>query len=78
MKVLGFIPLHYGKEYLEVAIKAVDPCIDQLLILYTSKPSYGSRSAIVCPETEEELKEIVFKAAKNPMWINVTDIVNQE
>jgi hypothetical protein len=77
-KTLGFIPLHYGKEYLEQAIKAVDPCIDQLLVLYTSKPSYGYRTGVECPETEEELKDIVFNSSRNPMWINVTDSVNQE
>ena len=35
IKTLAYIPLHYGKEYLEATIKSIDAHVDKILILYT-------------------------------------------
>lgn len=79
MKVLGFMPLHYGKEYLREAILSIAPHIDTMLILYTSKPSYGHRSEAECPETEQELKGIVESIpGVSVRWVNVTDLCGNE
>ena len=78
MRVLGFIPLLYGKEYLEACIKSIDPCITELLIIYTEKPSFGYGSEVPCPESEQELKDIAFATSKNVKWMNVTGKVGQE
>lgn len=79
MKVLAYIPLHYGAEYLEAAIKSVLPCVDQLLVLYTSSPSYGHYSSDDCPETQDQLKDIAFRAAGDKIyWLDITGSVRQE
>ncbi len=41
MKVIAYIPLHYGAEYLRQAAESVEPFVDQLLVYYTPQPSYG-------------------------------------
>lgn len=79
MKVLAYIPLHYGAEYLEAAIKSVLPCVDCVLILYTKKPSYGYDDEIECPDSEEALKDIAYRAAGDKIhWIDVTGMARQE
>lgn len=79
MSVLAYIPLHYGAEYLEASIKSVIPCVDKLLILYTASPSYGHYSSDSCPETQDQLKEIAFRAAGDKIhWLEITGQVNNE
>jgi len=58
MKVLAFMPLHYGREYLHATLAAVEPFIDQFLIVYTSTPSYGHVGDIRNPESKDELYQI--------------------
>ena len=70
-KVLGELVLHYGGEYLNEAIKSIEPYVDKIVILYSSKPSYGFGTSAQCPETEEELKNIAFTASNKIEWHNV-------
>ena len=58
MKVAAYTPLHYGKTYLKWAIESVRPFVDKHVILYTSLPSYGHKSNLLCPDTFFELKAI--------------------
>jgi hypothetical protein len=62
VKVLAYIPLLYGKDYIEYAIRSVYSEIDAILILYTSKPSHGSGTSMTCPDTKEELINICADA----------------
>ena len=59
MKVLGYIALHYGKDYLQYAIRSMYESVDEILILYTSTPCHGSATSLKCPDTREELVAIV-------------------
>ena len=77
-KVLAYIPLHYGAEYLDAAIRAVSPCVDQILILYTSRPSYGHSSGEDCPETQEQLRDIAYNASDKIYWMDVTGMAGHE
>lgn len=61
MKALGYIILHYGKDYLEYSIKSVYNQLDEILILYTDNPSHGSGTRLQCPDTEQELYDIAVK-----------------
>lgn len=70
MKTLAYIPLHYGKEYLRYAIESVYDSVDQILILYTQKPSYGHGTNIKNPDTSRELMDCVSGLNK-VNWMNV-------
>lgn len=58
MKTLAYIPLHYGKDYLHYVLASIRESVEDILILYTSKPSYGYTSHLPNPDSEEELRAI--------------------
>lgn len=62
MKILGYIPLMYGAEYLEACIKSMLPFVDKLIIVYVDRPSQGHNTNIPCPESRELLHGIAVKA----------------
>lgn len=57
-KVLGFMTLFYGKEYLRESLLSVRDHVDKMVIAYTDKPSHGVRCDDPCPDTMEELYTI--------------------
>lgn len=57
-KILGYMPLLYGKEYLRVSLGSVVSHVDQFVVLYTETPSYGHGTEMKCPDSEAELKSI--------------------
>jgi len=63
MKVVGFVALHYGTDYLGWAIRSIIDHIDELHIAYTAIGSHGHRTTIPCPETRDELFAIAQSAA---------------
>jgi len=67
MKVAAYTPLHYGKEYLKWALESTAPFVSKHVILYSPVPSYGHRTDLPCPDTEEELRDIVAPF-KNIEW----------
>lgn len=71
-KVLFYIPLHYGGEFLDAAIKQAEPYTDKIVILYSSSPSYGHGTNVPCPESESDLKNIAYSASKLVEWHNVS------
>jgi hypothetical protein len=75
IKTIAYYPLHYGAEYLEASIRSIYPCVDKILILYSSRPTFGYNTDLPCPETEEQLKAIALSFSKVE-WINV-DVQNQ-
>lgn len=52
MKILAYCALHYGAEWLEWAIRSVEPLIDEYHIFYTDHPSHGSTTTMTKPEGE--------------------------
>lgn len=67
-KVIGYIPLMYGAEYLKECIKSMEPWVEKILIVYTDKPSQGHATEMQCPETEQQLQEIAFTASNKVEW----------
>ena len=59
IKVLAYCPLAYGKDYLYWAIKAVYPVVDEILLLYSDMSQ--QRTKLICPDTEEEIKEQAYQ-----------------
>lgn len=68
MRVIAYIPLYYGKEYLTEAIKSIEPFVEKILVVYTPQPSQGHGTNIPCPESEIELREISEKASLKVEW----------
>lgn len=60
-KILGYMPLHYGREYLRESLQSVVNHVDKFVILYTPQPSYGFGSSAVCPDTEQEMLDIALE-----------------
>lgn len=77
MKIIGYCPLHYGREYLAYSIRSVIDAIDELHILYAAQGSHGSRTTIPCPETRDELYGIASKAAGNKLRWHEGDWTNE-
>lgn len=68
---LGFWAVHFGKDYLRWAIASARDAVDELHVLYASKPSYGfTVPGAVCPDTEEELhaEALIGAAGKKLVW----------
>lgn len=63
MKVIAYVALHYGKDYLGWSIRSVIDHIDELHVIYTPVGSHGHRTTTPCPETRDELFAIAAQAA---------------
>lgn len=68
-KVIAYIPLFYGSEFLKEAIQSVAPFVDKIIVFYTDKPSYGFGTEITCPDSEETLRNIAESASDKIEWI---------
>ena len=78
MKVACYIALHYGKDYLPYAIKSVIENVDQLIILYTDRPSYGHNGDLFCPETKQELFQLASEAAGGKLkWVDIHHTIRE-
>lgn len=75
-RILGYIPLHYGKSYLKEAIQSLSPWVEKIIVLYTQNPSFGHGTTASCPEGREELKAIVESASSKVEWVDTN--VGQE
>ena len=71
MKVAAYYPIHYGCEYLDASIRSIDSLVDQIFILYTDSPTYGYKTDMKCPESEDEIKSIAYGASQKITWIKI-------
>lgn len=79
MKVISYMPIHYGREYLRESILSFIDLVDVLYIFYTSEGSMGQRSRRECPESQTELKTIAKKAAGDKLqWVDVSGKIGNE
>lgn len=69
MKVIGYIPLHYGSEYLDACIRSMNDFVDKIIIIYTPNPSQGFSSEQSCPETKNQLEKIAHNASRKIKWV---------
>ena len=54
LRILAYCALHYGAEWLEWAIRSVEPLVDEYHIFYTDHPSHGSTTDMTRPEGESK------------------------
>ena len=78
MKRLSATILHYGSEYLEYALEAVNDSVDEMLILYSTNPTMGHQNRTLRnPDNRDRLKAIADKFDK-VTWIDITRSISQE
>lgn len=71
MKVIGYCALHYGKPYLDAAIRSIIDGVDQFYVLYTDIGSHGHRSSALNPDSQDELHAIAEQAAgRKLIWVS--------
>lgn len=58
MKVLGFLPIHYGVEYLRECLTSIKDHCDKVVVAYTANGSHGYSTTAVCPDSESDIKKI--------------------
>lgn len=73
MKVLGYIMLHYGADYLEYALHPLCNVCDKVVILYSLYPTHQGPQGKTCPEKRAELKAIA-DGFDNVEWVDVYKI----
>lgn len=57
MKIVGAIPVHFGREYIAWAVKGL-ACLDEVHVFHAPEPSYGfAVEGAVCPDSREILEE---------------------
>lgn len=61
-RIIGYVPLFYGAEYLEACIKSMLPFVDKLIIVYVDRPSQGHQTDMSCRESRQMLHDIAVKA----------------
>jgi hypothetical protein len=72
MKIVSLTVLHYGREWLEWALRSVADVMDEMYIFYTPHPSHhGEDTKFTCPDSQEELYAIA-SAFPTVKWETVT------
>lgn len=77
-KTLGFMVLHYGKDYLREALLSVVDHVDVMVIAYSTQPSQGHATSLPCPDKKEELYIICSEVMKGKLiWDEATFYPNE-
>ena len=73
MRIVGVTALHYGRCFLNHAIRSIIDDVQEYIVLYSPIGSHGHRTNAVCPDTREELYDIAFNAAGEKLrWFDGT------
>lgn len=74
MKVAAYYTIHYGVDYLAYSIKSIYDSVDEIFILYSSKPTHarGDSTKFTCPDTREQLmaQALFHDVANKVTWID--------
>lgn len=54
----AYYGLHYGKEWLKWSMRSIRNYVDEIHVFYVSRPSHGTQTSLLCPESRLELKGI--------------------
>lgn len=69
-KIVSYVILHYGLPYFKTAVAAIYPQVDEIIVLYSHKPSQGFFTNIPAPDTREELYESITPYLDKVRWID--------
>ena len=67
IRVISYMPLHYGMEYLKESLLSIIDIVDKIVVVYSEIPSYGHGTDIKCPEGEMELFDIAMAICKDKL-----------
>lgn len=63
MRIVVSVALHYGRCYLNHAIRSIINDVDEVIVLYSATGSHGHQTHVPCPDTKDELYDIAYAAA---------------
>lgn len=70
MRVLGFMTIHYGVEYLECSLKSIVNSVDKMVVAYSRNPSHGHSTSVSCPDKESDILNICQKVLGDKLiWV---------
>ena len=78
IKVLGFMTLFYGREYLRESLLSVRDHVDKMVIAYTRTPSHGHHTDAVNPDSMEEMFKIAYEVLGDKLYFDVADNYHNE
>lgn len=58
MRVLGFMSVLYGVEYMRESLLSIRDHVEKMVISYTYNPSHGRSTSMPCPESVDEIRAI--------------------
>jgi len=58
MRVIGFMTIHYGVEYLKESLQSIVNHCDKVVVAYTPSPSHGFGSTLTCPDSPDTIYKI--------------------
>lgn len=58
MRVIGFLPCHYGVEYLKECLTSIKDHCEKVVVSYTANGSHGFQNHVPCPDKEEDIYRI--------------------
>lgn len=72
MKIASLTIVHYGCDFLRWSIRSVASQVDEIVVLYSDKPSHGQSTSLICHDTEAALRaEAEAGAGDAPLkWIS--------
>jgi len=78
MRVIGFMPLHYGKEYLRESLLSIRDHVEKLVVSYSYNPSQGHKTTLKNPDTVDELFKICSEILGSKLiWDESKDFKNE-
>lgn len=73
IRVIGYMPLLYGRSFLRASLLSVINHVEKMVILYTDKPSYGFGTTLTNPDSEQELYAIAKEVCGDKLiWHKAT------
>lgn len=67
MKRIAYYVAMYGADFFAWSIRSIQDAVDEIVVLYTDRPSFGHSTELTCPDTEEDLKREANRFLKKPL-----------
>lgn len=61
MRVIGFMPIYYGVEYLKESLGSIVDHCEKVVVAYTYNPSHGHNSGGRCPDSRDDIYRIAYE-----------------
>lgn len=78
MKVLGFMTIHYGLEYLKESLTSIKDHVEGMVISYVHKPSHGFKTILDCPDKAEDIRNVCEEVLGNKLIWDEADFYGAE